>query len=143
MRNATTRANSTTTVTVYRPTVYDQPGQGPALTRIHVEETFSGDLEATGVTEFLLAARADGSASFVGIERVDGTLGGRRGTFLFQSVGTIQDSLVSAEWTVVPHSGTGELTGLRGSGSLHSELGQGGKLQFGYSLGLPEVADAN
>ena len=48
---------------------YEQPAEGPVLTRIHVEERFSGDLQGDGVVEFLQAARADGSASFVGIER--------------------------------------------------------------------------
>jgi hypothetical protein len=142
MSPATTRARATTAVTVYQPTVYDQPEQGPALNRIHVEETFAGDLEAVGVTEFLLAAQTDGSASFVGLERVDGALAGRRGTFLFQSVGSIHGNLVSASWTIVPGSGTGELSGLHGSGSLRSELGQGGDLQFDYSLDLADVANA-
>ncbi|MGD0609796.1 MAG: DUF3224 domain-containing protein [Streptosporangiaceae bacterium] len=50
--------------------------------RIHVEESFSGDIEGDGITEFLQAAQADGSASFVGIERVAGTVADRRGTFL-------------------------------------------------------------
>ncbi len=132
MSASTTRANATTAVRVYQPTVYDQPGEGPALNRIHVEELFAGDLEATGVTEFLLVARADGSANFVGVERIDGALGDRRGTFLFQQVGTIEASVVSAEWEVIPGSGTGELAGLHGTGSLRSELGQGGTMHLDY-----------
>ena len=47
-----------------------------------MEESFSGDIEGDGITEFLQAAQADGSASFVGIERVAGTVADRRGTFL-------------------------------------------------------------
>jgi Protein of unknown function (DUF3224) len=52
------------------PAIYDQPGEGPALSSIHVEEEFSGDIEGTGVVEFLQAQVSDAAASFVGIERV-------------------------------------------------------------------------
>lgn len=59
------------------------------------------------------------------------------------TINRANSTLDSAEWTVVPHSGTSGLARLRGSGSLHSELGQGGELQFDYSLGLEGVANAN
>ena len=67
---AKSRANATITVHTYEPATYDEQGQGPTLSRIHVEESFSGDISGDGVVEFLQAARADGTASFVGIERV-------------------------------------------------------------------------
>jgi Protein of unknown function (DUF3224) len=63
------RANAVITVDTYEPVAYEQPAEGPVLTRIHVQERLSGDLQGDGVVEFLQAARADGSASFVGIER--------------------------------------------------------------------------
>lgn len=66
----TTRANAVITVHKYTPAAYDEPADGPALTRIHVEESFSGDISGDGVVEFLQPARADGVGSFVGIERV-------------------------------------------------------------------------
>ena len=87
-----TRATAVITVHKYEPSAYDEPAEGPTLTRIHVEESFSGDITGDGAVEFLQAARADGSASFVGIERVTGALGGRRGTFLLPDAGTGQDS---------------------------------------------------
>jgi hypothetical protein len=64
------RANAVITVDKVRAGGLRAAGRGPVLTRIHVEERFSGDLQGDGVVEFLqAAARADGSASFVGIER--------------------------------------------------------------------------
>ena len=63
------RANAVITVDKYEPVAYEQPAEGPVLTRIHVEERLSDDIQGDGVVEFLQAARADGSASFVGIER--------------------------------------------------------------------------
>src|SRR5271167_1341083 len=94
------RANALITVHKYEPAAYDEPAEGPALTRIHVEESFSGDIAGAGVVEFLQAARADRAASFVGIERVSGSLGGRAGTFLLQDAGTVNGNIVSGDWSV-------------------------------------------
>ena len=110
-----TRATAVITVHKYEPSAYDEPAEGPALTRIHVEESFSGDITGDGVVEFLQAARADGSASFVGIERVTGQIGGQQGTFLLQDAGIVAGNIVSGDWFVIPRSGTGELAGLRGA----------------------------
>jgi Protein of unknown function (DUF3224) len=100
--------------------------------KIHVEEEFSGDIEGSGVVEFLQAERADGSASFVGIERVTGNIHGRAGTFLLQDQGTLEGGTVSGTWLVVPGSGTGELTGLRGEGGFTAQLGQGADITLDY-----------
>jgi hypothetical protein len=127
-----TRATAVITVQKYEPSAYDEPAGGPVLTRIHVEESFSGDITGEGVVEFLQAARADGSASFVGIERVTSELGGRRGTFLLQDAGTVQDNMVSGDWFVIPGSGTGQLTGLRGEGGFRANLGEGAQVHLDY-----------
>jgi hypothetical protein len=127
-----TRAEAVITVHKYEPATYDEPAEGPALTRIHVEESFSGDMAGAGVAEFLQAARADGPASFAGIERVTGTVAGRNGTFLLQDAGTVQDNIVSGDWFVIPGSGTGELAGLRGTGGFRANLGEGAQVHLDY-----------
>ena len=127
-----TRANALITVHKYEPTAYDEPAEGPALTRIHVEESFSGDIAGAGVVEFLQAARADGAASFVGIERVSGSVGGRAGTFLLQDAGTVNGNIVSGDWSVIQGSGTGELSGLRGEGGFRASLGEGAQVYLDY-----------
>jgi hypothetical protein len=126
------RANAVITVGKYEPAAYDSPTDGPTLTRIHVEESFSGDIEGDGVVEFLQAGRADGSASFVGIERVTGKVAGRQGTFLLQDAGTVEGNIVSGDWFVVPGSGTGELDGLRGTGGFRANLGEGAQVHLDY-----------
>jgi hypothetical protein len=85
-----------------------------------------------GVVEFLQAARPDGTASFVGIERVTGSVGGRSGSFLLQDAGTVEDGVVSGDWFVVPGSGTGELAGLRGTGGFRADLGQSAEVTLDY-----------
>jgi uncharacterized protein DUF3224 len=127
-----TRAAAVITVHKYEPSAYDEPTEGPVLTRIHVEESFSGDISGDGVVEFLQAAHDDGSASFVGIERVTGTVAGRTGTFLLQDAGTVQDNIVSGDWFVIPGSATGGLAGLRGTGGFRANLGESAQVHLDY-----------
>jgi hypothetical protein len=70
---------------------------GPTLTKIHIEESFTGDIEADGVVEFLQASNDDGSGSFVSIERVIGKIADRKGTFLLQDAGTIEGKIVKGD----------------------------------------------
>jgi hypothetical protein len=128
----TKRASAVITVRTYAPAAYDEPAGGPALSRIHVEESFSGDISGDGLVEFLQAALPDGSASFVGIERVTGSLAGRDGTFLLQDAGTVADNIVTGDWFVVPGSGTGALAGLRGEGGFRANLGEGAQVHLDY-----------
>ena len=127
-----THATGEIEVKTYEPKPYDERPDGPSLVEIHVTETFSGDIEGEGVVRFLQAVRADGSASFVGIERVSGKVGGRSGTFLLQDSGTLEGSTVKGEWFVIPGSGTGELAGLRGEGGFTAELGQRASITLDY-----------
>ena len=127
-----TRASAVITVHKYEPLAYDEPADGPVLTRIHVQESFSGDIQGEGVVEFLQAGRADGSASFAGLERVTGELAGRAGTFVLQDTGTVDGSIVSGDWFVVPGSGTGQLAGLRGDGGFRANLGEGAEVHLDY-----------
>jgi hypothetical protein len=134
MSDSEQRAHATAVITVhkYEPSAYDEPAEGPALTRIHVEESFSGDITGDGVVEFLQAAGADGQASFVGIERITGQIGGRQGTFLLQDAGTVAGNIVSGDWFVIPQSGTGQLAGLRGEGGFRANLGEGAEVHLDY-----------
>jgi hypothetical protein len=125
-------AHAVITVHKYEPSSYDKPAEGPALATIHVEESFSGDISGTGVATFLQAERADGSASFAGLERFTGAIGGRSGTFLLQDQGSVTGNTVSGDWFVVPGSGTGELTGLRGTGGFRANLGEGALAYLDY-----------
>jgi hypothetical protein len=127
-----THASGKIDVREYRPITYEGPAEGPALVRIHVEEDFSGDIEGSGAAEFLQTARSESEASFVGVERVTGRVGGRAGTFVLQDAGTLKDGTVSGTWFVVPGSGTGALQGLRGEGGFTAALGQGADITLDY-----------
>lgn len=111
---------------------YWEDEQGRRLTRASVTQAFSGDLEGEGTVEYLMCYRSQGSASFVGMQRVDGSLAGRRGTLLLQTSGTFEDGVVTAEWTVA--GSTGDLEGVDGSGGFTAPLGQPAVLSLDFEL---------
>jgi len=110
----------------WEPEPYDKPDDGSALVQIHLEKDYSGDNQGYGVAESLWAQLAEDAASTVGIVRVTGSIRRRSGAFLLQARGTLQGATVSSAWFVVPGSGTGQLSGLRGEGGLSGRREQGG-----------------
>ena len=102
--------------------------------RMSIDKTISGDLVATTSGQ-MLSAMTDvkGSAGYVAIERVDGALKGRRGTFVLQHTGTMNRGAPSLSVTVVPDSGTDELVGLAGEFKIIIANGKHG-YEFTYSL---------
>ena len=91
-------------------------GDPPPFGRMSIDKHFSGDLEGASQGEMLSAmSSVQGSAGYVAIEKVTGTLHGRQGTFILQHSATMTRGTPSLSVTVIPDSGTGELTGIAGS----------------------------
>ncbi len=89
------------------------------LGRMSIDKQFHGDLEGTSKGEMLTAGSVvKGSAGYVAIERVNGTLDGKIGSFALQHNGTMNRGAPSLLITVVPDSGVGELEGLTGRMSI-------------------------
>ena len=89
---------------------------GSPLARLSIDKEFHGDLEGTSKGEMLAAGTAvKGSAGYVAIERVTGTLHGQTGSFVLQHSATMARGIPQLTITVVPDSGTGELAGLTGT----------------------------
>src|ERR1700678_1765020 len=87
----------------------------PTLGRMTIEKTLHGDLEGTSKGQMLTATTdVKGSAGYVAIERVTGTLHGRSGSFVLQHSGTLTKGAAQQSITVVPDSGTGQLVGIAG-----------------------------
>lgn len=107
---------------------------GVSLGRMSLDKRFEGDLVATGKGEMLTALTPiKDSAGYVAIERVTGTLHGRRGSFVFQHTGTMDRESQQLSITVVPSSGTGALAGL--SGNFKITITEGKHFyEFEYSL---------
>ena len=115
----------------------DNPeAEGSKLGRMAIEKQFQGDLEAVSKGE-MLSAMTDvkGSAGYVALERVTGTLGGRSGSFVLQHSGTMTRGQAQLSVTVVPDSATGELAGL--AGKLSIQLTEG-KHSYEFDHTLPD-----
>jgi hypothetical protein len=107
------------------------------LGRMSIDKQYHGDLEAVGKGEMLTAgSTVQGSAAYVAVERVSGSLKGKRGTFALQHMGTMTRGAPRLVITVVPDSGTDELEGLSGAMSIDIS---GGKHSYvlEYSLEKP------
>ena len=85
--------------------------------------------------------RADGSASFVGIERVVARIAGKTGTFVLQRTGVFEEGQAKESYSVIPGSASGELQGLSGEGK--SSVGHGMEHPFTLSYELAPQASAD
>ncbi|HEX6731633.1 MAG TPA: DUF3224 domain-containing protein [Pyrinomonadaceae bacterium] len=113
----------------------DKTGQA-GLGRMIIDKQLQGDFVGTSKGQMLTAmTNVEGSAGYVAIERLTGTLKGRKGSFVLQHNGTMNRSAQQLNITVVPDSGTEELTGLAGVMKIKIE---GGKHFYEFEYTLPE-----
>ena len=98
------------------PMAFEGQPEGSSLGRMSIDKQISGDLVATTTGQMLSAmGEVKGSAGYVAIERVQGSLHGRQGAFTLQHTGTMNRGTPGLSVTVVPDSGSGELAGLSGN----------------------------
>lgn len=113
---------------------YDER-EGTRLTRTHVTKTFYGEIEGTSTAELLMAYGAEeGSAAYVGFERVVVSINGLSGSFVLHHTATGSHDSRSASWSVAPDSGTGELHGLRGEAQISIDTDGKHSLTLSYSF---------
>ena len=119
-----TTAKGTFTVKI-TPITQDVTPDEPHMGRMSIDKQFGGDLEGTGKGQMLTGMTdVKGSAGYVAIEKVTGSLQGRKGTFLLQHTGVMHKGQQSLSIIVIPDSGTDELTGLSGTLNIVIEDGQ-------------------
>ena len=116
------------------PQPADPYADGTSLARMTIDKTFTGDLQATSKGQMLSAmGGVKGSAGYVAMERVTGTLAGHRGSFVLQHTGTMNRGAATLNVSVVPDSGTEELSGLAGTMEIKIE-GKTHSYEFTYVL---------
>ena len=114
---------------------FAQGSEGMTLGRMSIDKAFTGDLAATSQGEMLTAVTAvKGSAGYVAIEQVSGTLHGKRGTFVLQHFGLMQGDQNRLILEVVPDSATGQLAGLTGTMTINIEDDGAHIYAFDYAL---------
>ncbi len=116
----TTHASGTFDIKSWDEKPYDEAEGVPKITRALVSTTYKGDIEGQGTLEYLMVYH-DTTASYIGIERVTGQVGGRSGSFVLEHKGVYQDGKATSSSTVVVGGGAGDLAGLRGQGAYESD----------------------
>jgi len=127
-----TQAKGTFDVKVIPQAADENAGDG--VGRFLLDKQFHGDLEAASKGQMLAAGSpADGSGGYVAMEKVSGTLNGRKGSFVLQHTGTMKGGVAEMNVTVVPGSGTEQLVGLAGKMEIIIADGKH-SYQFEYTL---------
>jgi hypothetical protein len=114
-----TRIEATFEVANWEETPFDEGVGVSKLSEALVEKTYSGAIEGTSTTKWLMAYAPDKTATFVGIERVRGVVDGKRGTLVLLHDGTFEDGVARADLRVV--SGTDELKDVTGTGAFEAK----------------------
>ena len=113
---------------------YSEGQDLPKMTRASVDKTFTGDIDGEGHVEYVMMYRSDGTAAFVGLERITGRIAGRNGSFVLQRTGVFEGGQAKESYSVVTGSGTGELRSLRGEGT--SSVGHAADHSFALNYEL-------
>jgi Protein of unknown function (DUF3224) len=118
------------------PQPSDDKSETP-LGRMTLDKVFHGDLDGTSHGEMLTGgSTVKGSGAYVAVERFEGTLQGRHGTFVLYHTGVMTRGTPELSIRVVPDSGTGQITGI--SGKLNIQIDQG-KHSYDFEYTLPDA----
>ena len=104
------------------------------LTAVHARNRYAGDWEGEGSLHLLMVYVGDQAVHYTGLERVSGSLAGKRGSFVLKHEGIFEDGIAKTIWTVVPGSGTGDLAGLIGTGGFASGHAEESPVTLDYAF---------
>jgi hypothetical protein len=120
-------------ITAWDEHQFDRRARAGKLTRAKVTKVYKGDIDGESITEWLMAYSNDGSASFVGVERIRGTIAGRQGTIVVQHVGDYKDGAAKADLTVIGGAGSEDLSTAAGRGDFLADPGGRVRLELSFS----------
>ena len=127
-------AKGTFEVTAWDEKPYAQLGDGGKLTKASVKGKLDGDIVGEGLTEWLMCYANENEATYVGFQKIDGTLDGKKGSFVVENNGTFDGKEARGTWSIVPGTGTGQLSGIFGEGSFESPKGTKASFSLEYDL---------
>ena len=127
-------AASQFTVTSWEEKPFEGQAEGIKITQALVSKNYTGDITGVGSVIYIMKHQADGTASFIGLQQIDGTIAGRNGSFALEQNGFFDGKEAKGTFEIKAGSGTGELAGLAGSGNFTAPIGQVGTLTLTYTL---------
>ena len=107
----------------------------PRLAHASGTQRFSGGIESDGAIDWLMCYLPGGGARFVGLQRITGSVGARTGSFVMEAIGDHDGRQSTARWRIIAGSGSGELTGITGTGSFHAPGGRTASYELEFELG--------
>ena len=113
---------------------YDELDGGIRLTHASGAQAFTGDIEGEGSVHWLMLYRGDKTAHFVGLQRITGSVGGRRGSFVLAAEGAHDGASSRITLTIIEGSGTGDLAGIAGEGTFDAPGGPSGTYALDYVI---------
>jgi hypothetical protein len=128
------RATASFDITGWDEQPYDER-DGVRLSRTRVVKAFRGEIEGESMAELLMAVAGEDAAAYVGLERVEGRVNGRQGSFVYLHTATAAGGRQEASWPVVDGSGTGELAGISGRIRIDNLPDGGHVFTLDYDLG--------
>ncbi len=136
-------ASGTFHVSNMKDETYQELGNGRKLTRATGDQAYDGDIGGTGDVQWLMTYRADGTAHFVGIWRISGSIDGRSGSFVVESTGEFDGKASAGTLAVLEGLGEGELADIRGSGSFRAPGGADATYELDYQIAEPAEVGTN
>jgi hypothetical protein len=100
-------------------------------------QRFSGGIDGDGSIDWLMCYLPGGAARFVGLQRIDGAIGARRGSFVMEAVGAHDGTRSTATWRIIEGAGTGDLAGIRGRGVFNAPGGPTVSYRLEVEFGPP------
>jgi hypothetical protein len=129
-----TRLSGTFEIAGWDETTLHESEGGAKTTRAVVQQGFTGDVEGKGEVQWLMCYRPDGTARFVGMQRIEGVIGEQRGAFVAETAGDFDGGKARGEWTIVTGSGEGGLAGIEGSGGFEAPHGSTADFTLEYTI---------
>lgn len=127
-------AASNFTVTSWEEKPYEGSSDAMKITQALVAKHYTGDITGIGTVIYILRHQNDGTASFIGLQQINGTIGGKSGSFAIEQKGFFNGQGATGTCTIKAGSGTGELATLEGEGKFSAPLGKVGELNLTYTI---------
>ncbi len=124
--------NGTFQITGWDETPYVESDDGSKKSHAKITQTYTGTINGSSELQYLMSYQSEASAVFVGFEVITGEVNRKSGSFTLQHNGKFENGVASSDFTVVPNSGTGELTNIEGAGSFKS--GESGKADYELTI---------
>jgi hypothetical protein len=128
------KAAASFTVTSWDEKPYDGSTDEVKLTQALVSKTYTGDITGVGSVIYIMKQQADGTASFIGLQQINGAIGGKSGSFAIEQNGYFDGKAAKGTCKIKPGTGTGALSSLSGEGEFIAPIGQQGTLNLTFTL---------